>query len=268
MSSSSDLETSIAQQIIRKKTKSTKKGSKPSTVAAADHGRNEGDDPHWAYEPPGGAVLLDHTVDVREFEWDAIKDDEDTEIWLIRAPDSIKAKHLNGLEIDPPLSQTARVGSLTRKTTSYDVWSIGDDDAEVAGGEELRGLSCLLPRKRKKGKLYIAPKLVSHHIVISAQPPIATAPEHQPVVYQNTPRAYYPKDMLKHSFVPYGARSEQSRSGDMSIDVDDGETAVGKPPDMEPSPKEKLTKSKESKGKKRKVEGELPKKSKKHKANA
>ncbi|KAH0830166.1 hypothetical protein J3R83DRAFT_1515 [Lanmaoa asiatica] len=246
MSSSSDLETGITQQIIKRKTKSTKKKKTEQTaVIPADHGENEGDGPHWAYEPPEGAVLLDHTVDVGAFEWDTIKDDENTEIWLIRAPDSIKAKHLEGLEVDPPSSsRTARVGGLARKHTTYDVWSIGDDDAELVGGDELRGLSCLLPRKKKRGKLYIAPKHVSQHIVISAQPPIATAPEHQPVVHQNPPRPSYPKDVLKHSFVPYGARSEQSRSEDLSmIEVDDNETTVAKPADTAPSPKGKPPKT-------------------------
>lgn len=95
MSSSSDLETGITQQIIRKKKKPTKKKTKPTPVVAADHGKTEGDDPHWAYEPPEGAVLLDHTVDVGAFEWDTIKDDEDTEIWLIRVPDSVRSNALH-----------------------------------------------------------------------------------------------------------------------------------------------------------------------------
>ena len=89
-SSDSDLETGITEQISLKKTKSTKKKTKPTPVVATDHGKNEGDNPHWAYEPPKGARLLDHAVDAGQFEWDAIKDDEDTEIWLIRVPDSVR----------------------------------------------------------------------------------------------------------------------------------------------------------------------------------
>lgn len=98
MSSSSDLETGITQHIIQNKKKSTKTKTKtktkPTLVVAADHGKNEGEDPHWAYEPPEGTVLLDHTVDVGEFEWDKIKDDDDTEIWLIRAPESVRSNVL------------------------------------------------------------------------------------------------------------------------------------------------------------------------------
>ncbi|KAG8217136.1 hypothetical protein J3R82DRAFT_5194 [Butyriboletus roseoflavus] len=251
MSSSSDLETSIAQQIIRKRRNRPRKGANrpPSSLQTTGETRettlighmNLPEAPCCSTTPlmsGSSSGTRSRTTKTPRF------GSSEPQIRY-----AIKAKHLNGFEIDPPsLSQTTRVGCLTRKTTSYDVWSIGDDDAEVAGGEELRGLSCLLPRKRKKGKLYIgkrhyffihdclfrsyapsALKHVSHHIVISTQPPIATALQYQPVVYQNTPHASYPKDMLKHSFVPYGARSEQSRSGDMSIDADDGETAVGKP---------------------------------------
>ena len=93
MSSSSDLETGITQHIVQKKTKKTKKKSKPAAVVTPDDPKNEGDDPHWAYEPPEGAVLLDHAVDVGAFEWDAIKDDDDVDIWLIRVPDSVRCPH-------------------------------------------------------------------------------------------------------------------------------------------------------------------------------
>lgn len=53
----------------------------------------------------------------------------------------------------------------------------------------------------------------------------------------------------------------------MSTDVDDNEITVGKFADTALSLNDKPAKHKHSKGKKRKVEGESPKKSKKHKAN-
>ena len=53
------------------------------------------------------------------------------------------------------------------------------------------------------------------------------------------------------------------------MDVDDIDTIVEKPADAVPSPKGKPAKTKESKGKKRsKVDGESPRKSKKHKSIA
>ncbi|KIJ63359.1 hypothetical protein HYDPIDRAFT_29611 [Hydnomerulius pinastri MD-312] len=258
---SSDLEAPISRPSTSKKDKSSKKPRKSTAFIITDHGKNEGDDPHWAYQPPAGAVLLDHAVEPEEFDWDMVKDDDDTEIWLIRVPDSIKEKHLEGLEVDPPSSsRTARVGGLTRKNSTYDVWSIADDDTDVIGGEELRGVSCLLPRKKKKGKLCTAPKAIARHIIIAAQPPIPAVPEHQPIVHQNPPRPSYPKDVLKHHFTPYGARSgENATSLNVSMDVDHADSPAAKTAQAD-------GKAKEPKGKKRKVEGETPKKSKKHKS--
>jgi hypothetical protein len=68
----------------------------------------------------------------------------------------VNLKNLDGLEIDAPSpSRSGQVGSLSRKGTVYNIWSMGDEDTEFAGAEELRGLSCLLPRRKKSGKLYM-----------------------------------------------------------------------------------------------------------------
>lgn len=76
----------------------------------------------------------------------------------------IKPKHLEQAKLDAPASaRTARIGAISRKHGSYDIWSVGPDaSAEEqrtpllgAGAEEVRGLSCLLPRKRKGGKLFL-----------------------------------------------------------------------------------------------------------------
>ncbi|KAH7890085.1 hypothetical protein F5I97DRAFT_1850037 [Phlebopus sp. FC_14] len=263
--SSPEVEAPIVPQRTSKMDKPKKKSK--SNVIVTDHGKNEGDDPHWAYKPPDGAVLLDHSVDAEPFEWDAIRDDDDMEIWLLRVPDSIRAKHLEGLQIDPPpSSRTARVGNLTRKNTTFDVWSIGDDDADCVGGEELRGLSCLLPRKKKRGKLCVAPKAVARHIVISAQPTIPSVLDQQPSVHQNHPRPSYSKDLLNHRFIPYGARSQQDipvSQPTMDVDI----PAPNSVDMVDTSQTDKEIKVKESKGKKRKGEGETPKRSKKHKSS-
>ena len=97
-SSSSDLDTNLTQHIQKitpakqnkKQTKPKPKSKSEPTAVAVAVAKNEGDDPDWAYAPPKGAVLLDHTVDVGPFEWDALKDDEDTEMWLIRVPDTVR----------------------------------------------------------------------------------------------------------------------------------------------------------------------------------
>lgn len=68
----------------------------------------------------------------------------------------VKPKYLQNVQIDVPTSssRSATVGELNRKHISFDIWSVGDDEEQPVGGEEIRGLSCLLPRKKKGGKLY------------------------------------------------------------------------------------------------------------------
>ncbi|KIK24459.1 hypothetical protein PISMIDRAFT_678331 [Pisolithus microcarpus 441] len=265
--SSPELQTTTAEKFDKKKDKSSKKKkTKPTPVTIAELGKNEGDNPHWAYKPPPGAILVDHSVDPGPFEWDTVRNNDDLELWLIRVPDSIKAQHLEGVEIDRPVSsRTARVGSLTRKNVVHDIWSAGDGETDFIGGEELRCLSCLLPRKKKKGKLSIAPKAIARHIVISARQAVPTVPRLQPIIHQNPPRPSYPKDVLKHQFVPYGARSQSGIfTTEESMDIE----GVAPPDVISEKPRQEVPQvtEMESKEKKRKKEGESPKKSKKHKS--
>ncbi|KAJ8591451.1 hypothetical protein M405DRAFT_694367, partial [Rhizopogon salebrosus TDB-379] len=202
--------TETAPRLSKNKTREkSKKKSKPQPVIVAGSGKNEGDNPHWAYKPPPDSELFDQSLEGETFEWDSIKKDDDLEIWLIRVPDSVNLKNLDGLEIDAPSpSRNGQVGSLSRKGTVYNIWSMGDEDTEFAGAEELRGLSCLLPRRKKSGKLYMAPKEIARHLVVSAQPSNATPLEDTSVLHQNSPRLSHPKESLKHHFVPYGARAQ------------------------------------------------------------
>jgi hypothetical protein len=85
--------------------------------------------------------------------------------WNIFAS-KLKPKHLESLKLDVPSKSTSRVGVLARKHVTYDVWSVPASAALASateglaaptamGVEEVRGLTCLLPQKRKSGKLYI-----------------------------------------------------------------------------------------------------------------
>lgn len=242
-----------APRASKNKIKETsKEKSKSQPVTITDHGKNEGENPHWAYKPPPGSKLFDHAFENETFDWDSVQKDDDLEIWLIRVPDSVKPKNLDGLEIDAPSSsRSGQVGSLSQKNAVYDIWSMGDDDTEFAGAEELRGLSCLLPRRRKKGKLYIAPKDITRHLVVSTQPSRASPPEHPSILHQNPPRPSYPKELLRHHFVPYGARLSIN-SDHASMDVDDQAEGGDAGSGFGGSPR----RTKESKSMKRKVEGE------------
>jgi hypothetical protein len=63
--------------------------SKSNTVVLTEHGKNEGDNPHWAYQPPPDCVVVDSQVDAGEFGWETLQEDEDLELWLVRAPEDV-----------------------------------------------------------------------------------------------------------------------------------------------------------------------------------
>lgn len=88
-SSSSSSKLPTPEPVKPTKTKKSKDKGKQKAVVADGTGKNEGTDPDWEYKPPPGSVLLENTVDAGEFDWDAINNDEDVELWLIRVPDSV-----------------------------------------------------------------------------------------------------------------------------------------------------------------------------------
>ncbi|KAF9453712.1 hypothetical protein P691DRAFT_719171 [Macrolepiota fuliginosa MF-IS2] len=226
-------------------TKSKKDKSKKTKFAApppsADTGKNEGANQNWAFQPPAGAKVISTNaeVDNGDFDWDAVQDDEDVEVWVLRVPDNVKPKHLEGLSLDLPSSSskkgkqtTTRVGTLNRKHNSYGIWSLGGDDSTPAdtsmvGGEELKSLSCLLPRKSKKGRLYPTPKPITRHIIVSAQPPQPTSPDSSTstTMHQNPPRHKYPSELLTHQFMPYGSLVDSDKVSDLvMMEVDNNVT--------------------------------------------
>lgn len=76
------------EPVRAKKSKKKSKVLKP-VASNIEHGKDEGTNPEWDYVPPEGTVLLDHGVDSGDFDWDAVKDDDDLELWLVRVPDSV-----------------------------------------------------------------------------------------------------------------------------------------------------------------------------------
>ncbi|PPQ82373.1 hypothetical protein CVT25_008334 [Psilocybe cyanescens] len=224
-------------QVASKKKTSAKTSAK---TKKADTGRNEGVNQNWAYTPPSGAVLVKgDDVNGGEFDWDRINNDEDLELWLIRVPESVKPKYLENLKVDVPSSSASScIGTLKRKHTAFDIWSVGDDDSQPVGGEEIKSLTCLLPRSSKKGKLYPISKPIAHHIVVTAQPVTPTLPPNgESLQYQNPPRHSYPKEILKHRFMPYGSIVNANN------DVTEMEVDAVQAPQPLPSPKKKRTKA-------------------------
>lgn len=216
---------------------------------------------HTTSHVSGPAASSDHDSIIEsgdyygDFDYDAVKADDGVELWLIRAPSTLKARNLRDLEINSSHRAGGLVGDLMRKGTAYDVWALdpvgtsggasasasasGDQDgfggmisssspstAQVAGvgAEELNGLSVLLPCKRKGGKLYRAQKPITRHLVVSARPAKPARPE---VVDEAPKREAYPDEVLTHRFRPYGDPGDLPREDHMDVDV------------VEVSPKEK-----------------------------
>ncbi|KAI0696550.1 hypothetical protein C8T65DRAFT_832752 [Cerioporus squamosus] len=237
MSSSRSSSASPEPELVAKKAKKPKDKQKKGQAAAdvGEHGRNEGDDHDLAYKPPEGFVLMKHKNEEGDFDWDAINGDDNLELWVVRVPDGLKPKHLEGLKIEASASSsTSRVGSAERKHTTYDVWSLGEDETEAVGGDELRAVSCLLPRRKKDGKLYQAPKPIARRLVISARPTIPTPPQSSPgsspVLHQNPARPRHPKELLTHRFMPLGSLAPVDDSAAMDVDPVPAEESPSKTP--------------------------------------
>jgi hypothetical protein len=170
-------------------------------------------------------------------------------------------------------SISAKMGSSDRKSTTYDVWSLGDDSQNSIGAEEMKSFALLAPSSTKAGKLFVgvyffslsyvipstmmwlvAPQIPTRHIVFSALPPSSSL-DTQPTQngdlswakQKNPPRPSYPTYMLKHRFVPFGsvAKSAMPTTEDnMDVDL--------------PSPRTRRIKAEngdDDKVKKRKIEG-------------
>ncbi|KAJ4493302.1 hypothetical protein C8R41DRAFT_919520 [Lentinula lateritia] len=225
MSESDSSSSSLPSEAYVKSKPKTSIRSKTKKISSAKP--TPEDDPTWAYQPPEGIALVENTEIHDEWDWDTFKKDPELELWVIRVPNGVKPKHLENMTISLPDSSSnhrnTKVGVLNRKQESYDVWDVcssstsGSDDiggvelgrldeeSTAGGGEEMRGLSCLLPRKKKHGELYIAPRPITRHLLISAQIPKPSSSEDYLMPTQNLPRFSYPQELLKHRFVAFGS---------------------------------------------------------------
>jgi len=245
------------------RTKSKGKSAPKSFNVVTGDARNEGENTDWAYKPPDGMVALDMSKVDEDFDWDAFEGDENKELWIIRIPEGFKAKQLNDLEIPVPTGASgSRLTTIEQKRSKYEVWSAGPKKYVVQGepgvpavGEEVGSLTCLLPRTKKKGRLYVAPRPILQHIVITQA--AATPNIHDAVAAPSPTRESVPNELLKHRFLPCGALSAETNASD-SMDMDVADTS--------PRSEEKAAKKKDSPdkpSKKRKVEALSPSKTSK-----
>ena len=130
---------------------------------------SEDDDLNTTQQSLDDSALLKNYLDAEEFDYDSLREHDDLELWIIRAPgnvcllsfltstiypfnlcDKVKAKHLEGLKFSIPSSNTSHLGMMERKHAAYDIWSIRDTNSNqstTTGGDEILSLGCLVPRK-------------------------------------------------------------------------------------------------------------------------
>jgi hypothetical protein len=79
-----------------KKSRSSKSQQKRATTARGESssgssGKNEGRNLNWEYQPPPGAEPIDSTnEEYGAFDWDAVNEDDDVEIWIMRVPENVR----------------------------------------------------------------------------------------------------------------------------------------------------------------------------------
>lgn len=93
MSSQTELAGKSAMKRSKDKSKKSKKSAKE--VEGNVNDREASTESSWTYKPPTGSVLLKHDVDNEEFDWDAVKDDDDLEIWVMRVPDGVRPRSVS-----------------------------------------------------------------------------------------------------------------------------------------------------------------------------
>ena len=103
-SSSSSPEPESIREIVKKSKPKQKKTKEAQDASVVDkHGKNEGDNPNWDYKPPDGFKAMNMKVDEGPFDWDAIKDNDDLELWIVRVPDGVcftsHVRHCTHLDI-------------------------------------------------------------------------------------------------------------------------------------------------------------------------
>ena len=79
----------------------------------------------------------------------------------------------------------------------------------------------------------VASKPFAHHLLISAQSvvptpcaPSAGDPQSTGPPYKNPPRQSYPKELLKHQFIPYGSLVNVTTNDNIKMDIDNHQEKV------------------------------------------
>ncbi|GAA5978399.1 hypothetical protein JCM5350_001152 [Sporobolomyces pararoseus] len=144
------------------------------------------------YTPPFGFKLARDSGNKSEIDWDAINADQDLQLWAVRVPAGLKAKHLDKMTIQLPDSSIQTplqpVATFTASKTEYNAYlstpstsseskrkhneKESNDEVEKT---EMDDMLPLLPKKSAGNKLFQAPRPISKTLTIRRAPPAAVA---------------------------------------------------------------------------------------------
>ncbi|RUO96837.1 hypothetical protein BC936DRAFT_141384 [Jimgerdemannia flammicorona] len=208
-------------------------------------------DEHSSYQPPRD-FFLSSTKSKSVFDVEDLQDD-DKELWLIRVPTELSIKDLEGLKLqvpDPTIPHTP-LGNLRKGSSRFNVYRVIEDalaanenggDMRGMGGQEMKGLRCLVPSVKKEGKLCFAP--IAQHMTINqvVQLPdassIAEEIRNKPVVKREHPAG------LKMRFRPYGFDTGVKNTKATVVAEPDSSTSAKKERKEKKDKKEKKEKKK------------------------
>ncbi|KAG8885961.1 hypothetical protein FRB97_008499 [Tulasnella sp. 331] len=180
----------------------------------------------------------------RSFDFDALRDDPDLELWAFRAPHNVTSKYLKDLSLHIPVDAAGPssmlgnpVGKISRKDKTYDIRisgnskpldrvPVGEAADNVVIGEELHSLKCYVPRRSKaEDRYYQVPVPIARHFVITQAAVLPTAtPLDQKLDCGPPPPRRQPAHRLVHVFKPIGSVTsdavEANRHGPAASNID------------------------------------------------
>ncbi|KAL1914913.1 uncharacterized protein VTP21DRAFT_7829 [Calcarisporiella thermophila] len=176
-----------------------------------------------SFQPPKDFVEHQSTVKTK---FDAASLGDDTELWLIRIPNTVSIEKLEGLTVKLPQTKQS---DDTQPLAKLDNGKFGlfarDEDTS-----ETDGLGCLLPNK-KRGGLTFASKPFSRFLTVNAVASLPDATAAAEEILSRVPSPPKHPEGLKMRFKPYGfdtgapAATATKRSHDESaMEVDTPET--------------------------------------------
>ncbi|GAA5931331.1 uncharacterized protein JCM15063_001436 [Sporobolomyces koalae] len=137
-------------------------------------------DPHTQkYSPPAGFKLAKDTTTQSAIDWDTINNNPDLQLWAVRVPAGLKAKHLDKLTIQLPSSAESTsatpVATFTASKSDYHAYLSPANKRKHGQPSELDNVLPLLPKKSAQNKLFQAPRPISQTLTIRRALPSALA---------------------------------------------------------------------------------------------